>query len=212
MIGTVSGSAVYPTRDFLKYATESEESTTETSFYTGDVRMTLAEGEESGWLTLNGQTVSKSTYSALYVAIAGSITSETETTFNLPDLRNLIPIGAGTIANLGGTAGAGSVTLSTANLPPHSHEVTEQPHTHTAADKGHVHGGSAAAVGTGTNDLAAGTDIEGIAHTGRSAVSPSKARIDVSETTTGVSVGSTGEGVAVSIIPPVVGVNWMVKT
>ena len=60
-----------------------------TSFQTlpaGTIMYTPTSAVPAGFLALNGQSVSKTTYSALY-AILGGFYGETLTTFNLPDLR-----------------------------------------------------------------------------------------------------------------------------
>lgn len=85
----------------------------------------------SGWLLCRGQSVSASTYSALYSAI-GNIYGGNSTSFNLPDLRGRVAAGAD---NMGGTAagmlsgytvgtkgGSQSVTLTEAQIPSHDHQ------------------------------------------------------------------------------------------
>lgn len=73
----------------------------------------------TGWLLCNGQSVSKSSYSALFNVI-GYTYGGSGDTFNLPDLRDKFPIGknAGT---LGSTGGSSTKTLTIANLPAHTH-------------------------------------------------------------------------------------------
>lgn len=82
-----------------------------------------------GWMQCNGQLVNISDYDALYSLLGTTFGGDGQTTFGLPDLRGRIPIGAGQgpgLANyaLGQLAGSESVTLTSANLPPHSHAVT----------------------------------------------------------------------------------------
>jgi len=105
----------------------------------------------SGWLFCNGQAVSRSTYAALFAAI-GTLhgSGNGTTTFNVPDLRDVLVIGAnqddsgtpktnitGSLTASGGSyAGAtvtgasgdhshggstGSYTLLEADIPSHSH-------------------------------------------------------------------------------------------
>lgn len=134
----------------------------------------------SGWLLCFGQTISRTTYSALF-AIVGTIygVGDGVSTFNLPDFRGRVAAGqddmGGTSANrltvagsnldgdvLGGSGGAETVVLSVANLAAHTH--TGPLHTHSWSDSAttsnanvnHSHGvpkqGSAAPAG-GTTDI-----------------------------------------------------------
>jgi microcystin-dependent protein len=98
----------------------------------------------TGWLFCDGSAVSRTTYNTLFSVIGTTYgVGDGSTTFNLPDRRGRVGIGAGTGARngesgtgaiTGGTAlttrslgswdGAETVALSTANLAPHTH--TEQ--------------------------------------------------------------------------------------
>ena len=94
---------------------------------TGTVSM-FAMAVPSGWLECDGAAVSRSTYSALFSAI-GTVwgSGDGSTTFNVPDLRGRAPIGVGTgvtltARNLGTIGGAENHTLSTSELPSHTHQ------------------------------------------------------------------------------------------
>lgn len=178
--------------------------------------------EPSGWLFCNGQAVSKSTYANLYAVIGGTY-GETSSTFNVPDYRNRIGMGAGSTVALGATAGASTVTLSTANLPAHSHGVTDPGHGHAVTDPGHVHTVTdpghthstgqpvgAADSGTGANTTSATAGTTGSSTTGLT-VNSATTGLTVNDGTTGITIQDTGSGQAVNILPPVVGVNWIIK-
>lgn len=95
----------------------------------------------NGYLLCDGQAVSRTTYAALF----GSISTlwgvgDGSTTFNLPDFRGRSSLGVDGSHALGSTGGAASVTLSTANLPAHSHGVTDPGHTHIFTGVAHTHG------------------------------------------------------------------------
>lgn len=105
----------------------------------------------NGWLLCFGQAVSRTAYAALYAAIGTAFgAGDGATTFNLPDLRGRAPFGkddmGGTAANrvtaagsgingasLGASGGAETVTLSTAQMPSHSHSVNQ---TNSSATEG----------------------------------------------------------------------------
>lgn len=84
----------------------------------------------TGWLLCNGAAVSRATYAALF-AILGTAygVGDGSTTFNLPDLRDRVPMGKGVNAvtdTLGETGGLATVTLTAAQsgLPAHTHSAS----------------------------------------------------------------------------------------
>lgn len=95
----------------------------------------------TGWLLCYGQAVSRTTYSALFTAISTTYgTGDGSTTFNLPDCRGRTCAGkddmGGTSANrltnqsgglngdtLGATGGSETHTLTTSEMPAHTHTV-----------------------------------------------------------------------------------------
>lgn len=90
----------------------------------------------SGWLLCYGQAVSRTTYAALFAIIGTTFgVGDGSTTFNLPDLRGRGVIGldnmGGASANrvtaaqadsLGGASGAENHTLTTGEMPAHTHD------------------------------------------------------------------------------------------
>lgn len=84
----------------------------------------------TGWLLANGDIVSRSTYSALFTAIGTTYgVGDGSTTFALPDMRSRVPVGVGTgsgltARTLGGTVGTENETLSSSQIPAHSHPNT----------------------------------------------------------------------------------------
>lgn len=102
-----------------------------------------------GWLLCAGQAISRTTYSTLFAAIGTTYgAGDGSTTFNLPDLRGRVVAGkdnmGGTAASrltspvagstLGATGGAQSHTLSTAEMPSHTHSTNIQ------NDAGYING------------------------------------------------------------------------
>ena len=82
----------------------------------------------SGWAQCNGQLLSIAQYQALFSLIGTTYGGDGQTTFAVPNLQGRTPIGAGQGAGLpnyvlGQNGGSTSVTLTTANLPAHTHPV-----------------------------------------------------------------------------------------
>ena len=80
-----------------------------------------------GYLFCNGQAVSRTTYSDLFAVIGTTYGSgDGSTTFNLPNLngRSIVGKDSSNFTTLGATGGSINTTLTTANIPSHSHTVT----------------------------------------------------------------------------------------
>ena len=109
-------------------------------FPTGMV-MPFAGGDMScvpgGWLICNGTAVSRTTYSDLYACIGETYgPGDATTTFNLPDLQASIPVGVSpSLGVVGDTGGQNTTTLTSANLPQHTHGTgTLQPLANGSTD------------------------------------------------------------------------------
>lgn len=85
-----------------------------------------------GWMICNGAAVSRTTYASLFNVIGTTYgAGNGTTTFNLPDLRGRVPMGAGTGSGLtarsiGTQTGVESVTLTAgqSGMPAHTHTYT----------------------------------------------------------------------------------------
>jgi microcystin-dependent protein len=77
----------------------------------------------SGWQFCNGQLLSISNYDVLFNLIGTTYGGDGQTTFALPDLRGRAPVHTdGTLSYVQGqSGGVETVTLTTAQLPAHSH-------------------------------------------------------------------------------------------
>jgi len=116
---------------------------------TGDLIPSAAATRE-GCLLCDGAAVDRTLYAGLYAAIGDAYgAGDGSTTFNLPDLRSRVPMGAN--GDLGATGGEASHVLSTAEMPSHSHGAvtgTDSPdHAHGISDPGHTHSGTFSVTG-----------------------------------------------------------------
>lgn len=102
----------------------------------------------TGWLLCNGSAVSRTTYAALFAVLGTTYgAGDTTTTFNVPDRRDRVGVGAGSTYARGNTGGAVTATTSTNGL--HSHggatafhtlSLSQIPsHSHAVSDPGHSH-------------------------------------------------------------------------
>lgn len=96
--------------------------------YIGEIRMFVGNFAPMNWLYCWGQTLAISQYDALYAIIGTQYGGNGRDSFQLPDLRGRIPIGAGDGPGLtsripGQMSGAESVALTIANMPQHTHNV-----------------------------------------------------------------------------------------
>jgi len=82
----------------------------------------------SGWLLCDGASVATATYADLHTAI-GYVYGGAGANFNLPNLVNRFVRGQST--QTAATGGADSLTLSTAQMPTHTHTVNDGGHTHS---------------------------------------------------------------------------------
>ena len=131
----------------------------------------------SGWLICDGQAVSQSTYADLYAVIgstydtAGGQSAPGAGLFRVPLLTGRVPVGkatAGTFASLAATGGAETVTLTTGEMPAHTHVQDAHNHgngTLAAGSDGvqHTHSVGSLSTGTtgGTHSHTAGSNTTG---------------------------------------------------
>ena len=86
---------------------------------TGSIIPFAGKTAPEGWLFCQGQAVSRTTYAQLFAVIGTTYGSgDGSTTFNVPDLRGRVAVGAeASDANLGHQSGAASQYFSWDNLP-----------------------------------------------------------------------------------------------
>ena len=168
---------------------------------TGVIQMYAGSTAPNGWLICNGQAVSRTTYAALYAVIGTTYgAGDGSTTFNVPNLVNKTVRGSN---SLGKTGGADTVTLTTANMPAHTHgggslsAASDGAHTHTVSTS-YYETGSQKYIKTGIN----------VALSGGMSTSSAGAH---THTISG-STASAGSGSAVTITNPYVMLHYIIKT
>ena len=96
--------------------------------YVGEIRMFAGNFPPNGWLFCQGQLLPISENETLFQLIGTTYGGDGQETFRLPDLSSRVPIHMGTgpdgtTYQLGEMAGTESETLSTQQIPNHSHAL-----------------------------------------------------------------------------------------
>lgn len=115
------------------------------AFY-GEVRAFAFNYPPVNWALCNGAVVAVSQYQALYSVIGNIFGGIQFKTFGFPDMRGMVPLGAGDPSKVvvssgmpssipvGTVSGAPSVTLNFGQMPMHTHKASAQLLVRTAMD------------------------------------------------------------------------------
>lgn len=115
---------------------------------TGSIQMFAGASAPTGWLLCDGTSYTRATYLGLFNTIGSTFGSSDSSHFNVPDMRGRAPVGVGTGAG-GGTSGTGVVTggsaltaralsawtgeethtLTTPEMPAHTHGISDGVHS-----------------------------------------------------------------------------------
>ena len=149
-----------------------------------------------GFLLCNGQSVSRTTYSALF-AVLGVVfgSGDGSTTFTLPDYRDRMPVGAGASYSANSTGGSKDAVVVSHS---HSASVSDPSHVHSSA----VGNGFLSSFGGIGEILGGGSDVSfGRPPTTAAAV-----------TGISVSVNAAGSSGSNANLPPYLGIYFIIKT
>src|SRR6185369_1143454 len=94
--------------------------------YVGEIRMFAGTFAPNGWMFCQGQPLAISEFEVLFQLIGTTYGGDGQETFNLPNLASRTPVHMGTASfgqtfTIGEVAGEEQVTLTTQQIPSHSH-------------------------------------------------------------------------------------------
>jgi microcystin-dependent protein len=161
---------------------------------TGSITMFGGASAPTGWLLCDGTSYTTAGQPALF-AVIGYTFGGGGANFNVPNFTNNVPVGSGSIVALGGTAGTQTHSISVAEMPTHSHGVTDAGHQHTFHTYTTTGANGTLPVGqTGTEQVGSPT------------FGP------VSAAVTGITINNTGSGTAMSLVQPSLGITYIIKS
>lgn len=177
------------------------------------------------FLLAQGQPISRVNYAVLFSLIGTTYgIGDGSTTFNLPNLTQRMPLGAGVGYDLGTAGGAATHTLSINEMPVHTPTGSLGAHTHTLNDPEHAHNFYAYTSGGQDNSDDFGHANTGIAGerdgnkgyinnngSGTQIIATSTTGITVNPSAPNITLNSIGGGLPHNNLPPYTVLNFIIK-
>lgn len=182
----------------------------------------------AGWQLCDGTAVSRTTYAALFAVIGETYgAGDGSTTFNLPNLKGRAIVGRDSsqteFDTLAETGGAKTVTLSSSEIPSHTHTITHDHGTHShsaslvidsAGSHNHTLTVTSGALTAASGTAAVGITNESLNTTGTAGTHSHSSTLTIAASTsitfTGNS-GPTGGGGAHNNLQPYIVLNYIIK-
>ncbi|HSU35910.1 MAG TPA: tail fiber protein [Propionibacteriaceae bacterium] len=129
--------------------------------FIGEIRLFPYDFAPRGWAFCHGQLLSIVQNTSLFALLGTTYGGDGRITFALPDLRGRVAVSSGqgpglSAYELGGVGGAESVTLTEAELPTHTHQVSVNGRASSSSKPGNHYLGRASS-GTAYASTANGT-------------------------------------------------------
>lgn len=160
--------------------------------------------EPMGWAFCNGQTLPIAQYSAVFAVLGTTYGGNGTTTFQLPDLRGRVIIGAGngtglTQYELGESGGSEANTLTASNMPAHTHALMGN--TNTTLPGANTPG-STTVLSIAKDGMGKAINVYGNTSTTQPTLTPMNSQ----------SIGTTGGGAStpISTIQPFQTINYII--
>jgi microcystin-dependent protein len=162
----------------------------------------------AGWLLEDGSIYNISAYPALGAFLGNRFGGNGTTTFAVPNSLGRFGVATSSSFPLGSMGGLASATLSSANLPSHTHTI--QPHIHTTQP--HVHSFSSTTIGMSTTvsatGFAAGASAPPAVNLSGD-IQPATVTVNASAVLT---TDATGTGAPLATLPPYISRTRIIKT
>ena len=164
----------------------------------GAINMYAGSTDPTGWFICNGRSLDTTTYSALHSVINYTF-GGSGLTFNIPDMRDRFPVGVGAYA-MNQKGGVSSITLTTNELPVHSHPITDVQHSHTTSQN------------LRSNDTTTNNDDNVFEKDTNSGSVNANFTVTVNPAFTGITgTNNAGNGQPFDNRPPYIGINYIIK-
>ena len=155
----------------------------------GELKMWPTGTAPTGYLLCNGALVSRTTYATLFAVLGTTYgAGDGSTTFNLPNFKDRMPIGAGNTYSANTTGGSTDAIVVS--------------HTHTATDSGHTHNFTAY-FDNGGNHTQYGSDTSQPIPGGTT-----KTTVSANANITVASSGASGTN---ANLPPYIGIHFIIR-
>jgi microcystin-dependent protein len=102
--------------------------------FVGEIRMFAGNFAPAGWAFCNGALLPISENETLFNLIGTTYGGDGQSTFALPNLQSRVPIHVGPGLTLGESGGVETVTLTTSQIPSHSHTPLADSNAASQAD------------------------------------------------------------------------------
>ena len=160
----------------------------------GTIVQSAAANVPDGWLNCDGTLLNKIAYADLFFAIGNVYGgAPLDLSFNLPDMRGRVGIGAGqgadlTLRTMGQKSGTETHALTTDEMPEHNHGVTDPGHSHSIP-----------------------IQSEGFADIGPDDDVTQGSGYNTGSSTTGITINNTGQGLHHNNMQPFIVIRFLIK-
>lgn len=166
--------------------------------YIGEIRLFAGNFAPRGWMFCDGTLYNISTYDVLYTILGTTYGGNGQTTFGVPDLRGRVAVGTGQGAGLqnitlGQAGGTETVTMTTSQMPMHTHNAIATIAFPASSDAGDSASPSGAILG----------GLQG-------AYSTQPADTNIAPATASGALSTVGSGVPFEILQPVLAANYII--
>jgi microcystin-dependent protein len=174
-------------------------------------------------LLCDGAAVNRTTYAALFTAIGTTYgAGNGTTTFNVPNLKGKVPVGIdsgdASFDALGETGGAKTHTLTSSEMPSHTH--TQNSHNHTQNAHTHLQNAHDHTISNNKTLVAAnaGGSVSTVNYNGSGEASATQSKTAVNQNATATNESATasnqntGGGTAHNNLQPYLVLNFIIKT